>query len=150
MGDEKGIGTYIETLQKQVDEIKTRSGLTEEQLAAYEKEVAREKEITTQVAHLTQDKHTIKDLELSLTKEIGDMKKVVKESETYLNTQDTRAEFIREFAVVETFSPAIASASATLILAIDTKIKAFNVRLLRIDGQGIGRTMNHQAHERNA
>jgi hypothetical protein len=134
IGDEKGISTYIQTLQKQADEIKAKSGLTEEQLKHYEESVAKEKDIVSRISHLEEDKRTIKNLQLSLTREIDGIRKTINDSEPYLNVPEVKVEFNTEFKVIDTFAPAVTTAAANLITSVDAKIKTLTDELVSIKG----------------
>ncbi|MFA5024322.1 MAG: hypothetical protein WC523_05160 [Patescibacteria group bacterium] len=131
-GDEKGIENYIKTLQKQADDIKAKSGLTEAELKQYEELVAKEKLINTQVSHLEQDKKTIKNLDTSLVSQINDLKSTTDEYEEYLNDSDIKAKYKSELKIIDTFSPSLKLATANLITAIDGKLKTYNAELVKI------------------
>lgn len=131
-GDEKGIENYIKTLQKQADDIKAKSGLTEAELKQYEELVAKEKTINTQVSHLEQDKKTVKNLDSSLVSQINDLKSTTDEYEEYLNDTDIKAKFKSELKVIETFAPGLKLATSNLITAIDAKLKLHNAELIKI------------------
>ena len=131
-GDEKGIENYIKTLQKQADEIKAKSGLSEEQLKQYEELVAKEKEINVQISNLEQDKKTIKSLGSDLISQIDGLKSTIEENEEYLNDADIKAKFKAEFRVVDSFAPGLKSANTNLITAIDGKLKIHNAELVKI------------------
>ena len=131
-GDEKGIESYIEALQKQADEIKANSGLSGEQLTQYETLTDKEKTISAQVSNLEEDKRTINSLRKTLTSKIEDILSATKESEAYLTDPDIKTAFKDELHVVESFAPAMASATSNLDTAIDTRLTTSNAELSAI------------------
>lgn len=131
-GDEKGIKSYIKTLQKEVDDIKVKSGLAEDQIKEYEVLVTREKSLNTELTNLGADKKTIKSLQSALTSEIGDMQLIVEEHASYLNDRDTRTKLTAELQVIESFVPTLDEATAKVFENIEAKIKKHNVELISI------------------
>jgi predicted ATPase len=131
-GDEKGIESYIKTLQKQVDIIKKKSGLSAEQLKQYEDLVEDEKGINTKISNLEEDKKTIKSLNASLASQVNDMRATADECEAYLNDVDVKAKFQVELKVVDSLAPNLKSATANIIAIIDSKIKIHNAELVKI------------------
>ena len=134
-GDEKGIKSYIQMLQKQTDEIKAKSGLSDVQINQYEELVAKEKDINTQVSNLDEDKKTIKNLHSTLTHHIDGIKTTTEEHEAYLNDLEIRSKFKNELKVVDSFAPTVKSVIANLINAIDEKIKVHNTELTKIKAE---------------
>ena len=132
MGDAKGIETYIETLQKQVNDIKAKSGFTDDQIKQYEDLIAKEKDIATQLANFEEDKKTIQNLHASLGQQLDGIQRSVNESEEYLTVPDIKAKFKVEFKVLETFAPAIAGATTSLVGAIETRVKELTDSLTKI------------------
>src|SRR3989338_6737440 len=59
LGEEKGIKKYITQLQKEADGIKSKSGLSEQEIKDYEELLSKEKEFTTGVAILSEDKKSV-------------------------------------------------------------------------------------------
>ena len=134
-GDEKGIESYIQPLQKQADDIKAKSGLSEEQLKQYEDLVTKEKDITTQVSNLEEDKKTIKNLNTSLVSQVDGLRTMADEYEAYLNDAEIKAKFKIELKVVDSFAPNVKSATTNLVTAIDTKITTYNAELIKIKAE---------------
>jgi hypothetical protein len=124
LGDEKGITSFLQTLQRQLDESKAKSGLTADELKEYEKCALQEKEVTTRIASLKEDKRTIQTLEATLATGISNLMKAVKDSGTYLNTPEIKDGFAREFAALFDSLPAnVSGTSAKLVAEIDAALK---------------------------
>ncbi len=134
-GDEKGIESYIKTLQKQADDIKAKSGLTDEQLKQYEGLVTKEKEINTQVSNLEEDKKTIKNLNTSLISQVESLRTTADEYEEYLNDTDIKTKFKSEFKIIDSFEPGLKTATLNLISAIDSRLKVHNAELTKIKAE---------------
>ncbi|MDE1970167.1 MAG: hypothetical protein KGI50_01130 [Patescibacteria group bacterium] len=134
-GDEKGIESYIKTLQNQADAIKAKSGLTDEQLKQYEGLVAKEKEINAQVSNLEEDKKTIKNLNTSLISQVESLRTTADECEEYLNDADIKTKFKSELKVIDSFEPGLKTATLNLITTIDAKLKVHNAEMTRIKAE---------------
>jgi len=134
-GDEKGIKSYIKTIQKQADDIKAKSGLSDEQIKQYENLVTREKDINTQVSNLEEDKKTIKNLNVSLDSQVDVLRSTADEYEAYLNDDEIKAKFKVELKVIDSFSPSVKTAAINLITAIEEKNKIHNVELVKIKAE---------------
>ena len=132
IGDEKGIENYIQTLQKQADEIKAKTGLSKEQIDQYESLISNEKAITTQIANLDEDKKTTKNLQTTLISDIGNIRTSADEYEAYLNDDDMRILLNTELKVIDSFTPAVTSAITNVVTAIEAKSKTLNAKLIEI------------------
>ncbi len=131
-GDEKGIESYIETLQKRADDIKAKSGLTEDQINQFEELVTKEKEISTQISNLEEDKKTIKNLNVSLASQVEGLRTTTEEYEAYLNDADIKTKFKTELKIIDSFVPNIKTGTTNLITVIDARIKVHNLELVTI------------------
>jgi len=131
-GDEKGITSYIATLQKQADVIKAKSGLSDQQLKQYEELLAREKEINVQISNLEEDKKTIKNLGTTFVSQVDELRAAAEEHEDYINDIEIKAKYKSEFKVIDAFAPKIKAATVNLIGAIDEKLKVHNAELVKI------------------
>ena len=134
-GDEKGIKSYIQTLQKQIDALKARSGLNSEELKDYEVLTAREKEINVQVSNLHEDKKTINNFQMSLTSHIEDILSTTDEYEQYLNDIEIKDKFKIEFKVIDSIAMTVQTAASNVISAIDTKIESYSIELTQIKAE---------------
>ena len=132
IGDEKGIVDYIAKLQKQADDIKVKSGLSEVQIAEYTALATREKVLTTHLLHLEEDRKTLKELESSLAGHIKGIRVTVDESANYFNVPDVEVQFKQEFAIVDTFAPSVTAAAVNVLSAIDIAAKTCNEELTSI------------------
>jgi predicted ATPase len=131
-GDEKGIEKYIQTLQGQVDAVKAKSGLTDEQIKQYETLTARDKDINTQISNLNEDKKTVRNLHASLNSQIDTMRSTVDDSEAYVNDSDIKAQFKTEMKVIDSFSAAVKTAMDNISSAITKKAKELDQDLTKV------------------
>jgi hypothetical protein len=129
IGDQKGIINYIQTLQKEADTIKVKSGLSNEQMTQYEDLVGKEKNINTQISNLEEDKKTIKNLNLILMSKIEDIHTTISETEISLNDPGIRSLFNTELKVTDSFDSTVKSAALNLITAIEEKRNNYNSEL---------------------
>lgn len=131
-GDEKGIEIYIQTIQKQVDEIKSKSGLSEEGIKQYEELITKEKDINTLLSNLDEDKKTLRNLHSTIIESIEGIKGTAEQYGAYLNDADIKEKFKTELKVVDSFAPHVKTAMSTLLSAIDVKVKTYNTNLTKI------------------
>jgi hypothetical protein len=135
IGDEEGIRNYIKPLQQQVEEIKTKSGFTEEQSKQYESLTAKEKTIIAQASKLEEDKRTVKDLDLTIVTHLTDLQSAIDEHEGYLNDDEVKTKFADEFKVLGTFAPTLLAAISNITTAIDVKINRLSEELTQIKSE---------------
>ncbi|MDO8556852.1 MAG: hypothetical protein Q7R98_00075 [Candidatus Jorgensenbacteria bacterium] len=134
-GDEKGIENYIQTLQKQADEIKLKSGLSDAQIIQYGELVDKEKTINAQVSHLEEDKKMVRNLRSIILEQVTGIQSITSEYETYLNDTDIKAKFKAELKALDSFAPTVESAISNLLNAVDAKITTHNFELTRINAE---------------
>ena len=133
IGDEKGIESYIQTLQKQTDEIKTKSGLTNEQIKQYEDLALNETRINKDLSSLQEDKKTINNLRANLNAQINNIRSAIIGQEKYLQNSEVRHQFSTEFQrIINDLNGMLESSSSNLTTAIDEKIKIYQENLSEI------------------
>lgn len=123
-GDEKGIQKYVETLQKDVDDIKAKSGLSDTEIQQYEKLTSREKEIATRIAHLESDKKTVKSLQNVLSTRLNALRATADEYESFLNDPEVKAKLRTEFKVLDNLDPTVQGITKNLTTDIELKLTA--------------------------
>lgn len=134
-GDEKGIENYIQTLQKQADDLKAKSGLSDTELEQYEGLITQEKEINTRISNLNEDKKTTKNLYQSLKSQAEDMRSTVDSSVAYLNDSEVKSKFQDELKVVEAFASTVKAATDNVIATIDATLKELEGTLTKIKAE---------------
>lgn len=134
-GDEKGIEAYIQTLQKKSDDIKTQSGLSDEQIQQYKNLITQENEINTEKSNLQEDKKTINDLRSTLANQINSVRSIINEHETYLNDNTVKSQFNSEFKIIDTYSLSLESAISNLTTLIDEKSNNHETNLKKINAE---------------
>ena len=134
-GDEKGIAKYIETLQKEADAIKAKSGLSAAHLTQYEDLVAKGKAVRARLSNLEEDKKTIKKMQTTLASQITEIRSTTDEYEEYLNDPDIRTRFKTELKVLDSFGPAVQSAASNVVRAIDAVVTASKADLTKSEAE---------------
>lgn len=135
LGDEKGIATYIQTLQQQADAIKAKSGMSAEQSTQYENLVTKEKTIASQVLNLEEDKKTIAKWHAASVAQLGELRATADEHEAFLNDAAFKAAFKAELKVVDSFGVTLKEAATKLTNAIDAEIKTHKATLTGIKAE---------------
>ncbi|MEW6505891.1 MAG: hypothetical protein AB1457_18215, partial [Chloroflexota bacterium] len=118
-GDEKGIETYVQTLQAEIDVMKAESGLTEDELKQYEAFTTREAEINTSLSNLEGDKKTIRSLHAQLISKVDGAKEIAEEHQGYLNDADVKKRLEAELKILDTFAPSITTATSRVLASIE-------------------------------
>lgn len=131
-GDEKGIKTYLEKLQKEADEIKGKSGLSDEEITKYEELIGNEKNVNTTISNLEADRKTIKNLATNLTVQTNAIQNTRNEFKDYLNDDDIKTSFETELKIIDSFTENIKIATDKLIAEIDGKIKVQKEELVKL------------------
>ena len=122
IGDEKGIGAFIISLEKEIDSIKKESGLKTEEITQYESLVEKEKEITTKISNLEEDKKTVGSFEESMNSEILSMGSTYKEYTNYLNDREIKRKFADESGFITSLNESLQKLVVSTIKEINKKI----------------------------
>lgn len=131
-GDEKGIGSYVRSLQSEIDKIKAASGLTEAELTDYEVLTNRDKEINARISHLAEDKKTLRSLQAQLLSKISDVRKLADEHERYINDDVVKSRLHSQLKVLDTFGPAVTAATSDALLLVDQTNAKLNSEMIDI------------------
>lgn len=132
LGDENGIRNYIKPLQKEVDDIKSKSGFDKIESQKYEKSTAREREILAELSNLAEDKKTLRDFDSAVASRIEELTGTVEEYQEYLHDEQIRKLFGEELRVVDSLAPALLSSTKKIGDSIDAKIQRLNEELGKI------------------
>lgn len=135
IGDKKGIQTYLEKLQKESDEIKGKSGLSEEELKKYEALIIEEKNINTLISNLEADKKTINRLAQNLDTQTNSLKNAKIDFRTYLNNDEIKNSYDEELKIVDAFTKDINAAIVKLTNGIDLKIDFQRQELIKLNAE---------------
>lgn len=131
-GDEIGITNYIMTLQGQANDIKTKSGLSDDEITQYTGLVDEENSINAQLSKIKEDGKVIKRLYSTLSSSVNNICASRDEHETYLNNPDIKVKFNEELKIINTFIPSVNLAFSNLNVFIDSKVNFFEEQLSRI------------------
>lgn len=131
-GDEKGIEAYIKTLQSQVEEIKAKSGLSDDELKKYEAFDAREKDINTQISNLDEDRKTVSNARADVIGKLTELDSTTNEYESYLNDSEVKSKFKSELEIAKSLEPAVQAAFTKISGVIETKAEKLGGELLAI------------------
>lgn len=131
-GDEKGIGTYIQTLQEEIDSIKADSGLTDAELKQYESLTVKEEEIVASLSNLDDDKKTVRNLQSQLLSKLGDVNQVADEHKDYFNDLAIKKILDAELRVLGTFESSITTAIGKVLAAVESQEGKLRAELTEI------------------
>lgn len=132
LGDPNGITGYIDKLTKEASDIKTKSGLSDEEIKNYELLAEREKLVNTKLANLNADRGTIDNLQRDLLSHAKNLLATKEEYEGYLNDPDVSQRFKQAFNKFAGLETDIKQASQSIFKDIDEKIKENKAELEKI------------------
>lgn len=133
IGDEKGVRNYIKPLQQQIDEIKTKSGFTEDESKKYELLTTSDKAIMTQLSQLAEDKRTLANLDSTFATHLTELRHVADEYQDYFNDAEIKKKYADEIKVIDSFAPALLVAASNVSSSIDAKVQRLNEQMLKIN-----------------
>ena len=134
-GNEKGIQSYIEELQLQVNEIKAKSGLNEQEIAQYEKLRSEEKTNHDLTSSLTQDRQTIISFQNKIEVSLGQIAQSAADQSAYINDEEVRTQFTQGFNLLNNFAPAVSETGQKLVANIDARLAVCKSELARINAE---------------
>lgn len=132
LGKEKGIKKYLSQLQKEADEIKIKSGLSEQEIKDYEKLLSEEKEATTSTAILSEDKKSIALFRQNITQQLENLEELRDEQISYLGDKRIKDEFKKELDSLDTIKINLLASVDKIISSITSKIETNNENLDKI------------------
>jgi len=132
LGEEKGIKKYLYQLQKEADEIKIKSGLSDKEIKEYEKLLKGEKDSTTSIAILSEDKKSLSFFKENIIQQLDNLEELRDEQISYLGNEMIIDEFKKEFSSLDTIRKNLLASVDKIISSIDSKVAVLNDRLLKI------------------
>jgi len=132
LGEEKGIKKYLVQLQKEADEIKNKSGLSEQEIKDYEQLLSKEKEATTGIAILSEDKKSLAVFKQNITQQLVSLEELRDEQAVYIGNETIKDEFTREFDGLNKIKTDLLASVAKITTSIDAKVEARKKELEKI------------------
>jgi len=132
LGEEKGINKYIIQLQKEADGIKSKSGLSDQEIKDYEALLEKEKDTTTSVAVLFDDKKSLVSFKQDLLQQLESLERLHGEQSSYLGNDEIKKKFTKEFAGIGQLKANLLMATDKVISFADSKIKVHQKELEKI------------------
>ena len=122
LGEEKGIKKYIAKLKKEANDIKSKSGLSNNEIKNYEALLEREKDTTTRITVLSDNRKNITSFRQNLLQQLNGLEELRDEQSSYLGDEDVKKEFKKELA-------GISQIKTNLLLAVDKVITSINLKI---------------------
>jgi predicted ATPase len=132
LGEEKGIKKYLAQLQKEADEIKNKSGLSEQEIKDYEKLLNQEKDFTTGIAVLSEDKKSIGLFRQNIVQQFESLEELRDEQAAYIGNEEVKNEFAKEFSGLAQTKINLLASVDKITTSINTKIEANKKELEKI------------------
>lgn len=132
LGEEKGIKKYLVQLQKEADEIKNKSGLSEQEIKDYEQLLSKEKEATTGIAILSEDKKSLAVFKQNISQQLVSLEELRDEQAVYIGNETIKDEFTREFDGLSKIKTDLLASVAKITTSIDAKVEVRKKELEKI------------------
>jgi len=132
LGEEKGIRKYLAQLQKEADEIKNKSGLSEQEITDYEERLSKEKEVTTGIAILSEDKKSLALFKQNISQQLESLEELRDEQAAYIGNEAVKNEFTREFGGLGQMKTNLLASVDKITASINTKVEANRKELEKI------------------
>ena len=129
LGEEKGIKKYIDQLQKEADGIKTKSGLSEQEIKDYEDLLKKDKDTTTHIAVLSGDKKKLTYFRQDLSQQLEDLEELRDAQASYLGNEDIEKEFTQGLAGIAQIKTNLLAGTDKIIASVDAKIELHQMEL---------------------
>ena len=131
-GEENGIKTYIVQLKKEAEDIKSKSGLSNQEITDYEALLEKEKETTTSITVLSDDKKSLVSFKQNLMQQLESLEKLYNEQSSYLGNDEIKKEFTKEFAKIRQLKTDLLTATDVVIKFVNSSIVAYQKELEKI------------------
>jgi len=122
LGEEKGIKGYIAQLQNETDDIKTRSGLSEQEIKEYEALLEEEKDTTTALAVLSDDKKNLASFRQDFSRQLETLEVLRDAQASHLGNEELKKEFAQELAGIGKIKTDLLAGTDKIITSVDEKI----------------------------
>ncbi len=132
LGEEKGIKKYIAQLQKEADGIKSKSGLSEQEIKDYAALLEKEKGTTTIIAVLSDDKKNLTSFRQDLSQQLENLEELRDVQASYLGNEEIKNEFTQGLAGIGQIKTNLLAGTDKIITSVDAKIKLHQKELEKI------------------
>ena len=122
LGDEKGVVRFIDNLKKQIEAVKKKSGLSQDQITKYEELTGKIKDLEEKNTSLTQDSEALENFSEALKEQV-DTQEIFEEYKEYFSDEDIQKQVLNGFGFVKKVSGEIENARKKLAAVIQEKIK---------------------------
>ena len=124
LGEEKGINKYLSELQNKANEIKNKSGLSQQQIEQYEYLLNKGKEIATNISVLKEDKKNMSVFESNIIKNIENIKKLYDEQIIWIGDIEIKDKFKKNFDSLKNLKKEFLISIGDIFSSIDEKIQS--------------------------
>ena len=125
LGEEKGIKKYIAQLQKEADGIKSKSGLSEQEIKDYAALLEKEKGTTTIIAVLSDDKKNLTSFRQDLSQQLENLEELRDAQASYLGNEEIKNEFTQGLAGIGQIKTNLLAGTDKIIASVDAKINLY-------------------------
>ena len=129
LGEEKGIKKYIAQLQKEADGIKSKSGLSEQEIKDYAALLEKEKGTTTIIAVLSGDKKNLTSFRQDLSQQLENLEELRDAQASYLGNEEIKNEFTQGLAGIGQIKTNLLAGTDKIIASVDAKIELHQMEL---------------------
>jgi hypothetical protein len=132
IGDEKGITKYIDKIAKEIEEIKSKSGLTQGEIKQYGELTEKETKYKNNLTNLNNDRVRILNLSKALSSGLESINTIKEEHQEYIINKDIKEKVSNELKFLTNYKDNVNLAIANIIKEVDSQIKLNQTELLKI------------------
>ncbi|PNS00853.1 hypothetical protein X928_04160 [Petrotoga miotherma DSM 10691] len=132
LGEVNGIKTYIAQLKKEADDIKSKSGISDQEIKGYEALLEKENEANTSIAVLSDDKKSLVSFQQNLMQQLESLEKLSYEQRSYLGNDEVKKKFTEEFAKIGQLKTDLLTVTDEVINFANSRIVAYREELEKI------------------
>ena len=121
LGEEKGIKKYLSQLQREADEIKNKSGLSEKEIEKYEQLLNDEKETSTSISILLDDKKSLIQFKQNIAQQLENLISLRDDQAEFLGDSKIKDQFKKEFDTFDEIKKTLLESVDSIIASIDSE-----------------------------
>lgn len=122
LGEEDGIKKYLAQLQQDANEIKTKSGLSKQEIKDYEDLLKKDQDALREIEILSEDRKSIALFKQRAIQQVETLQEIRKEQIDYINDNEIREDFKKEIAGLNNLNLVLANSIEKVLSKIDNKV----------------------------
>ena len=129
LGEEAGIHRYVAQLREEAAEIKKRSGLSEQEIAAYEDFFAKAKNAARNIENLSEDRRTLDSFRRNLSTQFESLERMRDQQSLSLVDPEIKEQFVNEFRALGQLKTDLLASIDKVVASVEKKVQVNNITL---------------------